>query len=78
MNTQLNSDKLAMALSFVCALHCLFVPSFFILSTGFLTISLEDTREYTVNEKRIINVTNNIVAENLLKYFDIKNFKHSI
>ena len=41
MNTQLNSDKLAMALSFVCALHCLFVPSFFILSTGFLAISLD-------------------------------------
>ena len=42
MNTQLNSDKLAMALSFVCALHCLFVPSFFILSSGFLAISLNN------------------------------------
>ena len=42
MNTQLNSDKLAMALSFVCALHCLFVPSFLILSSGFLAISLDN------------------------------------
>ena len=42
MNTQLNSDKSAMALSFVCALHCLFVPSFFILSSGFLAISLNN------------------------------------
>ena len=37
-----------------------------------LTISLEEIREYTVKEKRIINITRSIVAENLLKYFDIK------
>ena len=43
MNTQLNSDKFALVLSFICALHCLFVPSFLILSSGFLTISIDST-----------------------------------
>ena len=39
---------------------------------SYLTISFEEIREYTVKEKRIINITRSIVAENLFKYFDIK------
>ena len=42
------------------------------INSASLTISLEAIREYTVKEKRIINITRSIVAENLLKYFDIK------
>ena len=32
--TQLMSDKLAMTLSFACTIHCFFVPSFIILTSG--------------------------------------------
>ena len=42
------------------------------INSASLTISLEEIREYTVNKKRIINVNRRILAENLLKYFDIK------
>ena len=42
------------------------------INSASLTISLEEIREYTVKEKRIINITKSMVAENLLKYFDIK------
>ena len=42
------------------------------INSASLTISLEEIREYTVKEKRIINITTSMVAENLLKYFDIK------
>ena len=35
-------------------------------------IRFEEIREYTVREKRIINMVKSIVAKNLLKYFDIK------
>ena len=42
------------------------------INSASLTISLEEIREYTVKEKRIINITRSIEAENLLKYFDIK------
>jgi len=42
------------------------------INSASLTISLEEIREYTVKEKRIINTNRSIVAENLLKYFDIK------
>ena len=42
------------------------------INSASLTISFEAIREYTVNEKRIINITISIKAENLLKYFDIK------
>ena len=42
VKTQLRTDKWAMTLSFVCALHCLLVPSFFILTSGFFAISLDN------------------------------------
>ena len=44
MNTnQYKSDKIAASISLICALHCLFVPSFFIAvsSTSALTIDNE-------------------------------------
>ena len=42
VKTQLRTDKWAMTLSFVCALHCLLVPSFFILTSGFFAISINN------------------------------------
>ena len=42
VKTQLRTDKWAMTLSFVCALHSLLVPSFFILSSGFFAISINN------------------------------------
>ena len=42
-NNQYKSDKIAASMSLICALHCLFVPSFFIAvsSTSALTIDNE-------------------------------------
>ena len=40
--TQLISDKLAMTLSFACTIHCFFVPSFIILTSGFLSFSIDN------------------------------------
>ena len=40
--TQLIGDKLAMTLSFACTLHCFFVPSFIILTSGFLSFSIDN------------------------------------
>ena len=42
VKTQLRTDKWAMTLSFVCALHCLLVPSFFICTSGFFAISIDN------------------------------------
>ncbi len=42
VKTQLRTDKWAMTLSFVCALHCLLVPSFFILTSSFFAISIDN------------------------------------
>ena len=42
VKTQLRTDKWAMTLPFVCALHCLLVPSFFILTSGFFAISIDN------------------------------------
>ncbi len=42
VKTQLRTDKWAMTLSFVCTLHCLLVPSFFILTSGFFAISIDN------------------------------------
>ena len=39
MNVQLFTDKLAISLSTVCVLHCLFMPSFLILSSWFAAFS---------------------------------------
>ena len=35
-------DGIAISLSFLCALHCLFVPSFIILAPSFLSISFNN------------------------------------
>ncbi|MFL2482379.1 MAG: MerC domain-containing protein [Woeseiaceae bacterium] len=39
---QLTTDKFAMTLSLACVIHCFFVPSFFILTSGFLSFSLDN------------------------------------
>ena len=36
------SDKFAMGLSLACVLHCFFVPSFLILTSGMLSVSLDN------------------------------------
>ena len=41
MNTQLKTDKLSIIFSLACVVHCLFMPSFLILGSGFLAISLD-------------------------------------
>ena len=40
--TQITTDKLAMTLSLGCLVHCLFTPSFLILTSGFLSLSLDN------------------------------------
>ena len=42
MNTHLFTDKLAISLSAVCVLHCLFMPSFLILSSWFAAFSIDN------------------------------------
>ena len=42
LKTQKHSDKFAITLSLACAIHCLFVPSFVILSAGFLSITIDN------------------------------------
>lgn len=42
MNTQLLTDKLAMSLSAICVLHCLFMPSFLILSSWYAAFSINN------------------------------------
>ncbi len=42
MNVQLFTDKLAISLSTICVLHCLFMPSFLILSSWFAAFSLNN------------------------------------
>ena len=42
MNAQLRSDKLAISLSLACVIHCLFVPSFVILSSGFYATTFDN------------------------------------
>ena len=42
IKTQETTDKLAGSLSLVCALHCLFMPSFLILTSGFLSYSIDN------------------------------------
>ena len=42
MNNQLRSDKLAISLSLVCVIHCLFAPSFVILSSGYFAATLDN------------------------------------
>ena len=42
IRTQLRSDKMAMTLSLACVVHCFFAPSFIILSSGFLALSVDN------------------------------------
>ena len=42
VKTQLRSDKIAIAISTACVLHCFFIPSFVIASSGFLTLSIDN------------------------------------
>ena len=42
MNMQLFTDKLAISLSTICVLHCLFMPSFLILSSWFVAFSVNN------------------------------------
>ena len=42
MNTQLKADKLSITLSMACMIHCLLMPSFLILSSGFLALTIDN------------------------------------
>lgn len=42
IKTQLRTDKFAMTISFACVLHCFFVPSFLILSSGVIPFALDN------------------------------------
>tara|TARA_B100000686_G_C16779496_1_gene970867 strand:- start:1263 stop:1667 length:405 start_codon:yes stop_codon:yes gene_type:complete len=42
IKTQLTADKVAITLSLACVVHCFFVPSFIILSSGFLALALDN------------------------------------
>ena len=42
MNTQVRADKLSISLSLVCMIHCLLMPSFLILTSGFLALSIDN------------------------------------
>ena len=42
IKSQYASDKFAMGLSLACVLHCFFVPSFLILTSGMLSVSLDN------------------------------------
>ena len=41
-NTQLTTDKFAGTVSLVCALQCLFMPSFFIATSGLVSLSIDN------------------------------------
>ena len=40
--TQLKTDKFAATISLACAVHCFFVPSFFIVTSGFIFTSIDN------------------------------------
>ena len=40
IKTQLTADKFAITISFACVVHCFFVPSFIILSSGVFPLAL--------------------------------------
>ena len=42
IRTQLTTDKLAFSVSLVCVLHCFFVPSFIILSSGVFPLAIDN------------------------------------
>ena len=47
IRTQLRSDKMAMTLSLACVLHCFLAPSFIILSSGFLALTVDNEFVHT-------------------------------
>ena len=42
MNTQFKADKLSITLSMACMIHCLLMPSFLILTSGFLALTINN------------------------------------
>ena len=42
MNTQVKADKISIALSLACMIHCLLMPSFLILTSGVLALSIDN------------------------------------
>ena len=42
IRTQLTTDKFAMSLSMICVIHCLFTPSFIILTSTFFSFSYDN------------------------------------
>ena len=42
IKTQLTADKFAMTISLACVVHCFFVPSFIILSSGIFPLALDN------------------------------------
>ena len=42
MNTQLKADQLSITLSMACMIHCLLMPSFLILTSGFLALTIDN------------------------------------
>ena len=42
MNTQVKADKLSITLSLACMIHCLLMPSFLILTSGFIALSIDN------------------------------------
>ena len=45
---QLKTDKFAMTLSLACVAHCFLVPSFLILTSGFLSFSIDNDFIHTL------------------------------
>ena len=48
IKTQYTTDKFAMTLSLACAAHCFFTPSFLILTSGFLSFSINNEFIHTL------------------------------
>ena len=42
MNTQVNADKVSITLSLACMIHCLLMPSFLVLTSGFFALSIDN------------------------------------
>ena len=42
MNTQVKADRLSITLSLACMIHCLLMPSFLILTSGVLALSIDN------------------------------------
>ena len=42
MNTQVKADKLSITLSLACMIHCLLMPSFLVLTSGFFALSIDN------------------------------------